>query len=172
MRSIHCHYHSLRLTDIRYAPCTAHRGNSGGDSLPEARWYRVTGQAGSRLLSEPPATQRSRAPLRAPTMTAGCGRSIRSPQCASARRRGLHGALPSCPMSHRPSPFCPRRLRADDKRSDTMVRVDNRCAIPLCLWAGDAIQKSRTTYRTHWRCPPCLIRRYKVVFWFILSNKL
>ena len=32
----------------------AHRGTSGGDSLSEARWYRVTGQAGSRLLSEPP----------------------------------------------------------------------------------------------------------------------
>ena len=27
---------------------------SGGDSLSEARWYRVTGLAGSRLLSEPP----------------------------------------------------------------------------------------------------------------------
>ena len=35
--------------------CTAHhRGTTGGDSLSEARWYRVTGQAGSRLLSEPP----------------------------------------------------------------------------------------------------------------------
>ena len=32
----------------------AHRGTSGGDSLSKARWYRVTGQAGSRLLSEPP----------------------------------------------------------------------------------------------------------------------
>ena len=32
----------------------AHRGTSGGDSLSDARWYRVTGQAGSRLLSEPP----------------------------------------------------------------------------------------------------------------------
>ena len=36
-----------------YAACTTHRG-TGGDSLSEARWYRVTGQAGSRLLSEPP----------------------------------------------------------------------------------------------------------------------
>ena len=35
--------------------CTAHhRGTTGGDSLSEARWYRVTGQAGCRLLSEPP----------------------------------------------------------------------------------------------------------------------
>ena len=32
----------------------AHRGTLGGDSLSDARWYRVTGQAGSRLLSEPP----------------------------------------------------------------------------------------------------------------------
>ena len=35
-----------------HPPCAPR--TSGGDSLSEARWYRVTGLAGSRLLSEPP----------------------------------------------------------------------------------------------------------------------
>lgn len=35
-----------------HPPCAPR--TSGGDSLSEARWYRVTGLAGSRLLNEPP----------------------------------------------------------------------------------------------------------------------